>query len=74
MALVLRVDFDARVLRLAAKGSKNALRARRLLPLAAIYECAADARAAEIGRVKRQVIRDWMAKFNILGLWDLMIR
>jgi len=38
LALELRGDFDARMLRLAAKGSKNGPQARRLLALAAIYE------------------------------------
>jgi len=48
MALELRGDFDARMLRLAAKGSKNGAQARRLLALAAIYEGATRTRAADI--------------------------
>ena len=67
MALELRGDFDARMLRLAAKGSKNGPQARRLLALAAIYEGATRTRAAEIGGVTRQIIRDWVVKFNELG-------
>ena len=51
MALELRGDFHARMLRLAAKGSKNGPQARRLLALAAIYEGATRTRAAEIGGV-----------------------
>ena len=67
MALELRGDFHARMLRLAAKGSKNGPQARRLLALAAIYEGATRTRAAEIGGVTRQIIRDWVVKFNELG-------
>ena len=73
MALGLRGDFDARMLRLAAKGSKNGPQARRLLALAAIYEGATRTRAVEIGGVPRQIIRDWVVKFNELwpdGLID----
>ena len=60
MALEVRGDFDARMLRLAATGSKNGPQARRLLALAAIYEGATRTRAAEIGGVTRQIIRDGM--------------
>ena len=67
MALEVRGDFDARMLRLAAKGSKNGPQARRLLALAAIYQGATRTRAAEIGGVTRQSIRDWVVKFNELG-------
>ncbi len=38
MPLALRVDFDAAGLRMAARRSKNAAQARRLLALAAIYD------------------------------------
>ena len=67
MALELRGDFDAHMLRLAAKGSKNGPQARRLLALAAFYEGATHTRATEIGGVTRQIIRDWVVKFNELG-------
>ena len=62
MALELRGDFDACMLRLATKDSKNGPQARRLLALAAIYEGATRTRAAEIGGVTRQIIRDWVVK------------
>ena len=40
---------------------------RRLLALAAIYDVASRAEAAEIGGVTRQIIRDWVLKFNTDG-------
>jgi transposase len=67
MALELRGDFHAGILRLAAKGSKNGPQAPRLLALAAIYEGATRIRAAEIGGVTRQIIRDLVLKFNEFG-------
>ena len=67
MAIKLRDDFDARMLRVEAKRSKNGAQARRLLALAAIYEGTTRARAAEIGGVTRQIVRDWVLKFNALG-------
>ncbi len=67
MPIELRDDFDARILRLAAKGSKSGSQARRLLALAAIYEGATHTSAAEIGGVTLQIIRDWVLKFNQLG-------
>ncbi len=57
MAIKLRDDFDARMLRVEAKRSKNGAQAR-LLALAAIYEGTTRARAAEIGGVTRQIVRD----------------
>jgi len=61
-------------LRLAAKGSKKGPQARRLLFLAAIFRVVTRARAAEIGGVTRQIIRDWVVKFNSLGPDDLIYR
>ncbi len=67
MAVPLRADFDARMTRAAAKRSKNGAQARRLLALAAIYDGAARTQAAEIGGVTRQIVRDWVVKFNAHG-------
>ena len=67
MAIELRDDFDAPTVRAEAKRSKNGAQARRLLALAAIYEGATRTRVAEIGGVTRQIIRDWVVKFNELG-------
>jgi transposase len=67
MAVLLRVDFDARMTRAAARRSKDGSQARRLLAVAAIYDGATRAHAAEIGGVTRQIVRDWVVKFNAHG-------
>ncbi len=67
MPIPLRADFDARMMSAAAKRSKDGAQARRLLALAAIYDGATRAEAAEIGGVTRQIVRDWVVKFNADG-------
>jgi transposase len=67
MPIPLRSDCDAARVRVAARESKNANQVRRLLALAAIYDGASRAEAAEIGGVTRQIIRDWVLKFNTDG-------
>ncbi len=67
MALPLRDDFDAQMVRSAARRSKDGPQARRLLALAAIYEGASRTEAAKIGGVTLQIIRDWVLKFNARG-------
>lgn len=67
MPLPLRADFDASALRAAARRSKNAAQARRLLALAAVYDGATRIEAARIGGVTLQVVRDWVVKFNASG-------
>ena len=57
MPIPLRSDYDAGRVRAAARESKNANQVRRLLALAAIYDGAPRAEAAEIGGVTRQIIR-----------------
>lgn len=64
MALALRDDFDAARLRRHARTCGDADQVRRLLALAAIYDGAARAEAAEVGGVTRQVVRDWVVRFN----------
>ena len=51
MPIPLRVNFDARMVRAAARRSKDGPQARRLLALAAIYEGASRTEAAKIGGV-----------------------
>ncbi len=58
MAIPLRVDFNARTVRAAARRSKGVPQARRLLALAAIYEGATRTEAAKIGGVTLQIVRD----------------
>src|ERR1700758_2905805 len=67
MPIKLRSDFDAVMVRAAAKRSKDGPQARRLLALAAIYEGASRSEAAKIGGVTLQIIRDWVLKFNAHG-------
>ena len=74
MPIALRDDFDARSMRVAAKRAKDAAQARRLLALAAIYEGASREKAAEIGGVTRQIVRDWVVKFNADGPEGLINR
>jgi hypothetical protein len=74
MPIPLRSDFDAAALRRLARRTKASPQARRLLALAAIYEGASRAEAAQVGSVTRQIVRDWVVKFNALGPEGLMDR
>ena len=67
MPILLRGDFDATRLRLAARQSEDADQVRRLLALAAIYDGARRTEAAAIGGVTLQVVRDWVLRFNERG-------
>ena len=67
MPIPLRADFDAQMVRAAARRSKDGAQARRLLALAAIYEGATRTEAAKIGGVTLQIVRDWVLKFNAHG-------
>ena len=51
MPLPLRTDYDASLVRGAARKSKDGAQARRLLSLAAIYEGATRSEAARLGGV-----------------------
>jgi transposase len=66
-AILLRLDFDAPRLRALAKKTQDGPQVRRLLALAAIYEGATRSEAARIGGVGRQIIRDWVLRFNTRG-------
>ena len=74
MPLPLRPDFDAAMVRVAARESKDGAQARRLLALAAIYEGASRTEAARIGGVTLQIVRDWVLKFNAQGPAGLIDR
>jgi transposase len=74
MPIPLRGDYDAEMVRSAAKRSKDGPQARRLLALAAIYEGATRTEAAKIGGVTLQIIRDWVMKFNAHGVEGLLDR
>src|SRR6266511_765122 len=63
----LRQDFDVSQLRSLARRTKDGPQARRLLALAAIYDGATRNEAAKIGGFGRQIIRDWVLRFNDRG-------
>jgi hypothetical protein len=67
MPIALRSDFDAATLRRLARLTRNSAQARRLLALAVIYDGGSRAQAAETGGVTRQIVRDWVVKFNAEG-------
>ena len=67
MAIPLCDDFDAAALWAAARQTKDAAQARRLLALAAVYDGATRTEAAAIGGVTLQIVRDWVLKFNADG-------
>jgi transposase len=74
MPIPLRADYDAEMVRFAAKRSKDGPQARRLLALAAIYDGATRTEAAKIGGVTLQIVRDWVVKFNAHGPQGLLDR
>src|SRR5215204_7547424 len=74
MPVALRPDFNADALRAIARKTKDGPQARRCLALAAIYEGATRAEAARIGGVTRQIIRDWVVRFNAHGPAGLVNR
>src|ERR671911_3222049 len=71
-AVPLRTDFDAARLRALAKQSRDPDQTRRLLALAAIDEGASRTKAAQIGCVTLQIVRDWVLRFNARGPGGLL--
>jgi len=65
--VALRDDFDAAKLRRLARVSQNANQSRRLLSLAEIYDGGSRSSAARLGSVGRQIVRDWVVRFNARG-------
>ena len=74
MPLALRPDFNADALRAMARKIKDGPQARRCLALATIYEGATRTEAARMGGVTRQIIRDWVVRFNAHGPEGLVNR
>lgn len=66
-AIELRCDFDALSLRALAKRCRDAKQSRRLLSLAGIYDGMNRYEAAKIGGMDRQILRDWVVRFNDEG-------
>src|SRR4051794_4502813 len=66
-AVALRVDWDAKRVRAAAREVEDADQTRRLLAIAAAYEGQDRSAAAKIGAMDRQTLRDWVHRFNAAG-------
>ena len=73
-ALALREDFDGSDLRCFARASRDADQTRRLLALAVIYDGGSRGEADETGGVGRQIVRDWVERFNAEGPDGLITR
>ncbi len=73
-ALALRGDFTAADLKRLARSSRDAGQTRRLLALAVISDGGSRAEAAETGGVGRQIVRDWVERFNAEGPDGLVSR
>ena len=63
----LRGDYDAARLWGLAKATRDAGQSRRLLALAEIYDGGSRTKAARVGGVGLQTVRDWVVKFNARG-------
>lgn len=72
--LALRADFSAADLKRLARESGDADQTRRLLALAVICDGGSRAEAAETGGVGRQIVRDWVERFNAEGPNGLVSR
>src|ERR671927_588746 len=73
-AVGLRPDWDAKRVRAAARGAKDADQARRLLAIAAAYEGQDRAAAAKLGAMDPQRLRDGVRRFNEAGPQGLIDR
>ena len=73
-ALALREDFSAADLTRLARESRDADQTRRLLALAVIHDGGSRAEAAKTGGVGRQIVRDWVVRFNAEGPDGLISR
>src|SRR3954470_6077652 len=65
--IALRPDYDAAQLRSLAKATRDAGQSRRRLALAEIYDGGSRTKAARIGGVGLQTLRDWVVRFNARG-------
>jgi transposase len=71
---ITRTDLDAGGLRRAAGRSDDAAAARRMLALALVLDGRPRTEAAELCGMDRQTLRDWVHRYNELGLADLSDR
>src|SRR3954466_8813054 len=73
-AVGLRLDWDAKRVRAAAREAKDADQARRLLAIAAAYEGQDRTTAAKLAAIDPQRARDWVLRFNGTGPGGLIDR
>lgn len=66
-AVGLRPDWDAKLVRAAAREARDVDQARRLLAIAAAYEGQDRTTAAKLGAMDPQRLRDWVRRFNAAG-------
>ena len=71
---VTRLDHSAGELRALASRSRDAEQVRRLLGLALVLEGVSRAEAASQSGMDRQTLRDWVHRFNDLGVSGLTSR
>ena len=71
---IVRRDLDATGLRRAARRSRDAAAARRMLALALVLEGKRRKEAAEACGMDRQTLRDWVIRYNAEGLAGLSDR
>jgi transposase len=69
-----RLDLDAGDLRRAAARSRDADAARRMLALALVLDGRSRTEAAQLCGMDRQTLRDWVHRYNELGLAGLSDR
>lgn len=69
-----RTDLDAAGLRRAASQSRDADASRRMLALALVLEGRTRTEAAKLCGMDRQTLRDWVHRYNELGLAGLSNR
>ena len=75
MALAItRPELSAEDLRLAARRSKDADQARRLLGIALVLDGASRTEAARATGMDRQTLRDWVIRYNAEGVEGLRDR
>ena len=68
---ITRDDLDSAGLRAAAAGTRDVRQARRLLALAMVLDGHPRQLAAQAGGMDRQVLRDWVHRYNAQGVEGL---
>jgi hypothetical protein len=66
-AISVRADYSSQELRRLAARVRDAGQARRLLAIAAVLEGSSRQEAAKVGGMDRQILRDWVIRFNEQG-------